>query len=208
MCTILSGVATANERLGAAGIRIDARRLEPALRTECTRLARVLQQRGCRVLGLVPAADDVAVPAVALQLGVGLVEVTGSPVGVVDAYGTWPGTAAGEAPKVSARPDPSLFATSWLIDNLAFLAPRAIDVGAMLLRLDAALHAEAQVFQHLVIDMTGFDHLGEHLAAMALLDGVIVLARAGRTTVPELVRWMRDIPEEKNLGVLLAGTRL
>ncbi len=199
---------TVHERLRAVGIRLDARDVVPAVRTECTRIARVLQQHQCRIVGLVPAADDVAVPAVALQLAWALADVTGSPVACIDATGSWPGARALAGSERPGRPDPAFFATVWLVENLALLTPRAFDTGAMLLALDAAFHAEAQVFQHLVIDMTGFDHLGEHLAAMSLVDGVIIVARSGRTGVGDLVGWMRDIPDQRNLGVLLVGARI
>jgi hypothetical protein len=198
-------VGSVHERLREAGIRLDARDLRPQIRSEATRVARILVQKQCRLVGLAPAADDVAVPAVALQLGLALVEVTGSPVGVLDAHGSWPGARTLAVPGKPGTQDTSLFSAHWLVDNLAFLAPRSFDTGAVLMKLGAALAAEAQVFHHLVVDMTGLDHLGDHLSAIDLLDGVIVVARAGRTTVPELHRWMRDVPEERNLGVLLVG---
>jgi hypothetical protein len=195
-------MGSVHERLRKAGIRIDARELVPEIRTECARLAGILQHRHLRVVGLAPAADNVAVPAVALQLGASLAEVTGSPVGVVDAHGSWPG-----ARELSndRRRDDSLFSASWIVDNLALLTPRSFDTATMLPKLNSALHAEAQVFHHLLVDMTGFDHLGEHLAAMDLVDGVIVVARTVRTRLDDLARWMRDIPAERNLGVLLVG---
>ena len=195
-------MANVHERLRAVGLRIDAGHLRPEVGTECTRLARVLQQKNCRVVGVAPAGDGVAVPAVALQLGLALARVSGSPVGVVDAHGSWPSS---QSLVGSTRPDPSLFATYWIVDNLALLTPRTFDIGAMLFKLNNALHAEAQVFQYLVIDMTGFDHLGEHLSAIALMDGVIVVARSGHSTLDDLTRWMRDVPGERNLGVLLVG---
>lgn len=196
-------MANVHERLREVGIRIDVRETVPAIRTECARLAGVLQHRRCRVIGLAPASDNIAVPALALQLGVALSEVTGSPVGVVDAHGSWPGA---RALSLDKRQDASLFAATWIVDNLALLTPRSFDTGTMLPKLNTALHAEAQVFHHLLVDMTGFDHLGEHLAAMDLVDGVVVVARAVRTRLGDLTRWMRDIPVERNLGVLLVGT--
>jgi hypothetical protein len=195
-------MGTVHERLREAGIRIDVRELVPDVRTESARLAGVLQHRRCRVVGLMPAADNVAVPAVALQLGVALAEVTGSPVGIVDADGSWPGA---RALGVDRHQDDSLFAANWIVDNLALLTPRSFDTSTMLPKLHTALHAEAQVFNHLLVDMTGFDHLGEHLAAMDLVDGVVLLARAVRTRLEDLARWTRDIPEERHLGVLLVG---
>src|SRR5262249_54095042 len=153
----------AHHRLLDAGIRISSGDDEPGARSEHARLARVLIQRGTRVIGLVPAADDVAVPAVALQLGRALAEVTGSPVGVIDAYGSWPGTGTLDAPESK---DGTLFAATWLLDNVALLTPRSQDIGNMLLQLNAEVRDEAADFAHLVVDLTGFDHLGEHLSVM------------------------------------------
>src|SRR5438046_2076143 len=98
----------------AAGIRISAGDDQPAARTECARLARVLIQKKHRVVGLVPAADHVAVPGVALQLGRALADGTGSPVGVIDAHGSWPGARDVEA-QVGAGA--ALFRTLWLVEN-------------------------------------------------------------------------------------------
>src|SRR5262249_30874872 len=120
--------------------------------------------------------------------------------GVIDAHGSWPG-----AREVEGQADAALFATLWILDNLALLTPRTFDIGAMLPKLNAAVRDEAAIFHHLVIDLTGFDHMGEHLSVMETLDGVIVLARSGRTRLGDLEHWMRDIPPERNLGVLLTG---
>ncbi len=190
-----------HERLRKGGIRVAAGEEEPEVRNECVRLARVLRLRACRVVGLVPAGDDVAVPAVALQVGRALADVSGSPVGVIDAHGSWPGARA----LAAERPDASLFASNWLSDNLALLTPRTFDTGGMLPKLTAALRDEASVFGHLVVDLTGFDRLGEHLAAMETMDGLIVVARKGRTRTTQLERWARDIPAERDIGVLLTG---
>jgi len=85
------------------------------------------------------------------------------------------------------------------------LTPRSFDPGGMLPKLTAAVRHEATIFSHLVVDLTGFDHMGEHLSVMETLDGVVVLARSGRTRSRQLEHWMRDIPAERNLGVLLTG---
>ena len=55
------------------------------------------------------------------------------------------------------------------------------------------------------MDLTGFDHLGEHFSAMVALDGIIVVARSGRTFGTTLEAWMREIPAERILGILLTG---
>lgn len=172
----------------------------PDIDAECLRLARVLTDREARIIGLVPAGDEVAIPPVALQLGRSLAELVGSPVAVIDAYGNWPGTEG-----LAAGSDTTLFAATWLVDNLALLAPRTFDSGALLPQLGAALRAEASVFNRLLVDLTGFDHLGEHLAALALVDAVLIVARSRQTRVNDIVRWLRDIRPERSLGVLLTG---
>jgi hypothetical protein len=195
-------VARVHEVLGRGGLRLEAAAGQPEVLSECTRVARLLREGRERMIGLVPASEVVAVPAVALQLGLGLAEIAGAPVAVVDAHGSWPGAAElASAGKVEA----SLFACSWMAENLAFLTPRTFDFGALVLKLGAALYAEAQIFAHLLIDLTGFAQHGEEQAAMAMLDGVIVVAREGVSTRPELVRWMRAVPAGRNLGVLLVG---
>jgi len=61
-----------------------------------------------------------------------------------------------------------------------------------------------EIFSHVVVDLTGFKKLGEHLAAIEMMDGVIVVARAGRTTEDELLRLGFEIPRHLQLGVLLS----
>jgi hypothetical protein len=194
--------ATVHDRLRQAGIPLAVGRDRPEVAAECARLARLLRQGARRTVGLVPASDNVAVPAVALELGRALAETSGSPVGVVDAHGSWPGarSLAGAAPTGAA-----LFAVSWLVETLALLTPRTFDTGGMLPKLIAAIQDEASDFGHLVVDLTGFDHLGEHLSAMAALDGIIVVARSGTTLWTQLERWMQQIPSGKDLGILLTG---
>jgi hypothetical protein len=169
-----------------------------AVPPELARIATALQRRGCRSVGLVPAAEAVGVPAVAVGLGIALAEVTGAAVGVVDASGTWPGAAADPA---SHRASP--FSADWLTDGLALFRRRTS--GTALVELDAFLHAPPREVGSLVVDLTGFARSGEHLEAMALLDGAAVVARAGSTTSRQLERSMREIPLERNLGVLLVG---
>ncbi len=197
-----SRVAHPLERLRQAGLGVGSDTGAEDVRTECTRLAGVLLARGVRLIGLLPAGVNVAVPAVAVQLGRSLVALTGSPIGVIDATGTWPGLAI-----AGSTVGASLFAATWLEDNLAVLSPRTFDPGGMLRNIGSALAEEAAIFAAVLVDMTGFEHMGEHLAGIALVDGVIVVARAGRTTEDQVARWMREVPRERNLGILLTGVR-
>jgi hypothetical protein len=57
----------------------------------------------------------------------------------------------------------------------------------------------------LVVDLTGFDRLGEHLGACELLDGLALVARSGDTLTHDLSRAAHDLPEDRFLGVLLVG---
>lgn len=192
-------MASVQERLRAAGIRLfEGDR--PQARPELARVAGIVQQRGCRTIGLVPAADDVGVPAIALETGLALAEATAGRIGVVDAQGTW----LDPAPPGPGEGAPIL-TVAWLTDRLALLTPRPAPTGSAFRALEAGLRGETAAMQHLVVDLTGLDRTGEHLEAFAALDAVAVVARAGRTTSPQLARWMPDVPAGKNLGVLLVG---
>jgi hypothetical protein len=190
------------EELGAAGIGLAADDDRSMLRVECARLARLLRKQLWHTIGLAPAGDDVAVPAIAFELGRALAGTNAGPVGVVDARGSW---ACARSLVDGAVPDGTLLATSWLLDNLAVLTPRSFGGTAMLAQLQRAVVEKTSVFGHLVVDLTGFDHLGEQLAAFAFLDAVFPVARSGRTTARQIQRWLRDFPEGRALGVLLSG---
>ncbi len=191
-------MASVQERLRAAGLRLfDGER--PEVRPELARIAGILQRRGCRTVGLLPAADDVGVPAVALEAGLALAEVTARPTGVVDAQGTW----LDPPPGPEERAD--VFSVAWLTERLALLTPRPVSVGSTFRAIEAGLREETRGMAHLVVDLTGLERSGEHLEAIAVLDAIAVVAHAGRTTSLQLARWMPDIPADKNLGVLLVG---
>ena len=173
-----------------------------ALRLECARLARLVRERLVRSVGLAPVGDDVAVPALAIALGHALADASARQVGVVDASGTW---ACARALAARTAPDGTLMATNWVLDNLALLTPRSLDAGAMLDQLRATLVDKSSAFTHLVVDLTGLEHAGEHIAAFEVLDAVILVARSGRTTTRQIQRAIRDLPKERGLGVLLTG---
>ena len=98
-----------------------------------------------------------------------------------------------------------MFATRWLRGQLALLTPpRAGEAGAGVPQLARVIQHSNELFSHVVIDLTGFKKLGEHLAAIEMMDGVIVVARAGYTTESELLRLNHEMPRHSHLGVLLA----
>lgn len=190
------------EEIRAAGIRLKAGDDLPLLRSECARLARCLRERKARSIGLAPAADHVAVPAVAIELARALADRSRSPVGVVDAGGSW----ACAGPLAEGSPAGGrILATIWLLENLALLTPRARKASEVLDELRGVAAGEAAGFGHLVVDLTGLDRLGEQVAAFDLLDAVAIVARSGLTTARQIQRRIRDLPEGRSLGVLLTG---
>jgi hypothetical protein len=186
--------------LRAAGLSADHVPAEALL--ECARIARDLRVWEVRALGILPADDGVAVPAVALAIARALAVQGTRPVGVLDAGGTWPCAAALRALRpASATPeeDPG---PAWAEENLAvLLGPPAAD-GAL-----AAIRATvgARRYEHLVVDLTGAGRRGEHLEACGALDGLVVLARLGRSRVRPIVRALGALPAGAALGVLLTG---
>lgn len=189
------------EALRGAGIGGGDERLDVSL--ELARLARLVRGRPARSIGLAPAGDDVAVPAIALGLGRAIAGLCGRPVAVVDAHGSWP--CARALIDLAGAPDGSPLATCPIHDELAVLTPRAAGGPARLVPLRGLLAADPGAFEHLVVDLTGLDHLGERAAAAGLLDATALVARSGRTTTRQIERALRDIPDGRGLGVLLAG---
>jgi hypothetical protein len=187
--------------LAAIGIDID----RADVRAECTRIARRLHATGAKAIGLVPADARVAVPPVAIQIGLSLCDLTGGTVAVVDANVRYPGMQKLAAAQGDARDD-SVFATRWLRGSLALLTPphfeRAGEVVPQLARL--LLEGES-LFEHILCDLTGFEIIGEHGSAAACMDAVIIVGRAHVTREAELLALRRLMPEGRFMGVLLVG---
>ena len=196
------------ELLAALGLGVDAQAVEPAVHAECIRIARRLRAAGRRVVGLVPAAEDVAVPPVAVRLGAALVQLAGTTVAFVDANVRWPALAA-----IASRPskdrDDSVYSTRWLSDSLALLTPPTAQGAAAKLvgHLERVLDEGPEIFQYLLVDLTGFRRLGGHTAAAQLVDGVIVVGRAGKTRERDLLRFREELWTAQLIGVLLVGMK-
>jgi len=179
-----------------------AAEISPAGEAECLRIARRLRFAERRVVGFVPATRRDAVPPVALRIGRALVRLSGATVAYVDANVHWPALAAlsGEA-----RQD-SVYATRWLDDSLALLSPPHVEgAGAVMPQLARVLVDGQELFHHMLVDLTGFDLLGEQAAASTAMDGVIVVARSGRVRETTLLAHREPLPPDKFLGVLLTG---
>jgi hypothetical protein len=175
------------------------------VRADCVTVARRIKETGRRIIGLMPASVEIGVTAIGVQLGLSLVDIANTTAAYVDANIRWPAIAQ-LAVGTSDTDDESMFATRWLRGQLALLTPpRAGEAGAGVPQLARVIQHSIELFSHVIVDLTGFKKLGEHLAAIEMMDGVIVVARAGQTTENELLRLNHEMPKHLNLGVLLVN---
>lgn len=176
-----------------------------ALRAACTRVAQRIHNEGVRVVGFVPAADGVAVPPVLIQLGIALTELTGATIAVVDANVRYPGLGAFNRDQQTDSDD-SVFSTRWLYGSLALLSPPRVEsAGQVVPQLARVLLDGSDLFEHVLVDLTGFELLGEHASAAACMDAVALVGRAHRTREKELLELARLMPHGRFFGVLLVG---
>ncbi len=192
-----------HDELREAGLRLMSDEECPGLSAECAALARRLRELRVRTVALVPARDDVAVPAVALHLGRALAGTSVRPVAVVDAMGSWIGPRPARTIHVESR---AVLVTRWLDERLAFLSPSCVAPGAALRQLEGLLASEGATFEHLVLDLTGFHDLGQQRGACELLEAVLLVARSGATKTRWIRRRLRELAGTRCLGVLLTGT--
>jgi hypothetical protein len=175
------------------------------LRAACARVARRVHGERLRVVGFVPAGDQVAVPPVLIQLGIALAELTGATIAVVDANVRYPGLGALNEGKQTDS-DESVFSTRWLRGSLALLSPPHVErAGEVVPQLARVLLDGADLFAHVLVDLTGFELLGEHASAAACMDAVALVGRAHHTRERELVELAQLMPHGRFLGVLLVG---
>ncbi|CAN5878343.1 hypothetical protein BH11MYX2_BH11MYX2_31420 [soil metagenome] len=174
----------------------------PAHRAECVRIARHIRDSSARVIGFVPSDNQVGVPALLVHLGLALCELTGGTAAVVDANVRYPGLAAH-----GDRTLPStVFATRWIRGALALLSPaHAEHAGEVVPQLARALLECTELFGHVLVDLTGFELLGEHATAAACMDAVAIVGRARVTREADLVRLAPQMPRRRFLGVLLVA---
>jgi hypothetical protein len=172
----------------------------------CARVARRLHSEGIRVVGFVPSEDQVAVPPILIQLGIALTELTGATIAVVDANVRYPGLGTLNAGKQTDS-DESVFSTRWLHGSLALLsAPEVERAGEVVPQLARVIIDGADLFAHVLVDLTGFELLGEHASAAACMDAVALVGRAHHTRENELMELARLMPYGRFLGVLIVGS--
>jgi hypothetical protein len=175
------------------------------VRAACARVARRLHAERIRVIGFVPSNDRVAVPPLLIQLGIALTELTGATIAVVDANVRYPGLGTLNEGKQTDS-DESVFSTRWLRGSLALLsAPEVERAGQVVPQLARVLLDGADLFAHVLVDLTGFELLGEHASAAACMDAVALVGRAHDSRERELIGLAHLMPYGRFLGVLLVG---
>jgi hypothetical protein len=197
-----------SDRLRQIGIEIIGDEDDPLVRAECIRIARRMHLSGHKVIGFIPTGDDIAVPPVLIQLGVAFTELTGATVAVVDANVRWPGLAglSQRVPEARDAGEDSLYQTTWVRGSLALLSPRHSErAGEAVPQLARLLLGGSDLFAHVLVDLTGFDLLGEHASAAACMDAVVLVARARRSRERHLLMYEKAVPRSRFLGVLLVG---
>ncbi|MCA9665019.1 MAG: hypothetical protein KC503_05500 [Myxococcales bacterium] len=177
----------------------------PSLYAECIRIARALRDSGAKTIGFWPAAANVAVPPLAIQLAMALSQLVRAKVAFIDANVFMPALpVTGGADDASG----SIFDIKYIHDHLALVIPKWVgEVGAGVPQLKAMIASNRERFRYMLVDLTGFDEIGDQLNAVDLLDGTVIVGLAGKTRETELLRVQFQLPEDRNLGVVLVGGR-
>lgn len=193
-----------HEATGAVQV-VDAR-AHPGVAERSHHIARMIRREGLAAIGLCPGSDDVAVLPAAAQVGVALAEQSGSPVALLDINARW--SALPPPPDRSTLAGPLLL-TRWLAASrlaLVSLSPHT-SIGAGLIEMARLVQSGRSMFEHVLVDLTGLDRLGEHLAAASMCDALIFVAQAGKTTERDLERLGHDFAAHRSMGVVLIGTK-
>lgn len=191
------------ELLARVGIELADPNRSPETYAELIRIARRLDKSGLQSIGLWPAGKSAAVPPLAIQLGSALADLCHGTVAVIDANVYFPALPVAEESRAEEGP---IFTTRWLHGSVALIVPRWVgEVGAGVPQLRETIERNRDAFAHLLVDLTGFDYIGDHGNAIALLEGVAIVGRAGKTHERELLERHLQIPPERNLGVILVG---
>ncbi|MEZ4369883.1 MAG: hypothetical protein R3B07_03630 [Polyangiaceae bacterium] len=176
----------------------------PEAYAEFFRAARKLRSLRLKTIALIPADDRVAIPPVAIQLALALSHAADQTVNVLDANTRHPALSQ-LASKLEERTQRRGFITTWIAERVTVTTPPGRLAGLNLVELEETLDRDRQRYGFVLIDFTGFEKLGEHVRAFQIVDGVLIVARTGRTKERDLLARHADVPEEKSLGVLLIG---
>lgn len=189
------------ERAAGSAVQVVDPAQHPRVTEASRHLARQIHKERLAVLGLCPSSDEIAVLPACLQIANALAEQSDAPVALLDVNARWsalPAAAAGQP-----------LITRWISgERVALLSlPPEISIGAGMLEIGRLLQSGRTMFEHILVDFTGLDRVGEHLSAASHCDALIFVAQAGVTTDIDLLRLSADFYNHRSLGVLLIGTR-
>lgn len=199
---------TEARRLAALGIELLEEAAHPALFAQCIQVARNLKHLKMHRVGLWPTDDKVGIPPLAVHVGLALAQLSSSTVAFVDANLRWPATRALEAQGelMGDEDESEPYRTLWLRDMLALLIPRKVGrAGESMAALSRALQAGRDLFGHMLVDLTGFERIGDHLNVVELLDGVAIVATARKVRESRLLEMEQQLPVDRRAGAILIG---
>jgi hypothetical protein len=190
--------------LEALGIAPLSRTEAPEVYAELYRVARRLRESRRGVVGLVPADRDVAIPALGVQLALVLSDACDRPVALVDGNTRLPALA--ELGRSATPAAEQGFVVVSVAERVDVITPNRPTRGGLdLAAVETVIERQRSRYAHLLVDLTGYEAVGEHWLGYELCDGVVVVARAGRTRERDLVARRRELPADRDLGTLLVG---
>ncbi len=192
-------VADADDVLrGVAELGSDGSAADLALDIDTAKIARQLRHSGRTTIGLLPSSENVDVHPFATELAVAIALLTEKLSVVLD-----PEQVSGKPPVDTGTmlfghvPGP-LVVTLVPIER----APAGAKF-EMVRIMNQLVGRNRDAFGHVLVDLVGCRLPGELLGAQSLLEGIIVVGRAGETTERELEATVKATPEHLRLGVVL-----
>ncbi|HMJ11792.1 MAG TPA: hypothetical protein VK524_10290 [Polyangiaceae bacterium] len=152
---------------------------------------------------MLPLSPGAHGPAIAAQLAHAVASLASEPVALLSLR-----SAPGDGARLNVTEVGCAIEGRWLSPTLALVAPITKPaVSEQLPVLKALLAYSRERAGRVIADLSPLVDTDNHqaLAACHLFDGVVLLAVTGVTREKEVRRVERELPAERNLGVLLIG---
>ena len=189
MDDVLRGVAELGSETSTAGFMLDV---------DCAKIARQMRHSGRTTVGLLPASAGVDVQPLATELAMAIALLTEKLCVVLD-----PEQASGVPPRDAGTilyghtPAP-------LVVTLVPIERAPVGTKFEMVRvMNQLVSRNRDAFGHVLVDLSGCRLPGELLGATSLLEGIIVVGRAGASTERELGETVGVVPAHLQLGVVL-----
>jgi len=221
-------IAAASELLGLAGFAEVKRRgdgpassrppapttaeaLHEDLDLAAATVGREIASSSRRIIGLLPAGPSTEALSVAWPIARAIVLVKGAMVLVIDPERKTTdrggnATRAKKADPVARSSSASHMAGQVDRGVVVIAPPDTAQIGAKGAALKALLDfvsAAGDDFQTALVDLTGLALPGELFDALTLVDGIVIVGKAGRVTAAELSRSSSRVPPELAMGIVL-----